>query len=152
LDGEKLAAVRSLPLAALAADRLEAAGTAEEAGGGQVSVARASSGGVAPWEYVSSTADGWRVWEPKSVGDARADAGAGASIVSVEAVDWNDTCLGAARDGEVCAQVVTPGYRIVVTRGGSRIEYHTGRIAGFRRVAMNGGMAGPVAHDPRVGG
>jgi hypothetical protein len=134
LDGETLVAVRSLPPQALAADKLEAAGTAEEAGAGQMSVARASSGGVARWEYVSSTAGGWQVWQPKSIRDAQADAGADARIVSVEAVEWNDACLGAARDGEVCAQVVTPGYRVVVTQGGSRIEYHAGRIAGIRRL------------------
>jgi hypothetical protein len=134
LAGETLVAVRTLPPASLSAEKLEAAGTADAADGGQVSVARASAGGVAAWEYVSSAADGWLVWQPKSVLDALANAGAGASVVSVEAVDWNDTCLGAPRDGEVCAQIVTSGYRIAIELGGSRIEYHTGRIAGLRRV------------------
>jgi len=136
LDGETLVAVRLLPPSALSADRLEAAGTAQDAASAQVSVARASAGGVTAWEYVSSAAEGWQVWEPKSVRDARADAGPGASIVSVEPVDWNDACLGAARGGETCAQVVTPGYRIVAAQGGSRIEYHTGRVAGLRRLAV----------------
>ena len=35
-------------------------------------------------------------------------------IVQVEAFDWPDACLGLPEEGEICAQVVTPGYRVTL--------------------------------------
>ncbi|MGE3857522.1 MAG: hypothetical protein AB7G21_11270 [Dehalococcoidia bacterium] len=50
------------------------------------------------------------------------------SLVSVEPVDWPSACLGAALPGVACAQVVTPGYRVILRYDtGSRHEVHTGR-------------------------
>lgn len=46
-------------------------------------------------------------------------------IVSVEPVDWPDACLGLARPDEACAQVITPGLRIILSVGGRQYEYHT---------------------------
>jgi hypothetical protein len=46
-------------------------------------------------------------------------------IVSSSAVEWRDTCLGVAVEGIACAQVVTPGYLIVLETTGSQYEYHT---------------------------
>ena len=46
-------------------------------------------------------------------------------VVSTEAVDWPDACLGAAEPGTVCAQVITPGFKIVLKSGGEQYEYHT---------------------------
>lgn len=132
LEGERLIAVRTLPAAALSAERLESAGVAATPGG-DLAMARAASDAVEPWEYVSAADDGWRVWRPAIVLDATNTAGAGASIVAVEGVDWPDACLGAARPGEACAQVVTPGYRITVEQGGATIEYHAARVTGAMR-------------------
>ncbi len=36
----------------------------------------------------------------------------GVRVLSLEAVDWPDPCLGLPQDGEACADVVTPGYLI----------------------------------------
>jgi hypothetical protein len=47
------------------------------------------------------------------------------AIVSVEAVEWPDACLGAAGEGEMCAQVITPGYRVVLEANGKQYEVHT---------------------------
>lgn len=33
-------------------------------------------------------------------------------VVSIDAIEWNDRCLGVALPGVTCAQVVTPGYRV----------------------------------------
>ena len=132
LGNETFVAVRLLPPAALSAEQLEAAGMATTGAGGNISMARADTADAAPWELVSATADGWRVWRPKVVLDTLAAAGADASLVAVEQVDWPDACLGAAEPGQVCAQVITPGYRIVVERAGGRIEYHTSRVGGAR--------------------
>lgn len=45
-------------------------------------------------------------------------------IISVEPVDWQDTCLGFENNG-ICAQVITPGFRIIVNVQGKEIEFHT---------------------------
>jgi hypothetical protein len=46
-------------------------------------------------------------------------------LVSSEATQWPDACLGITREGVVCAQVITPGFRIVLESGGDEYEYHT---------------------------
>ncbi|MGW8249132.1 MAG: hypothetical protein ACWGO1_00690, partial [Anaerolineales bacterium] len=35
-------------------------------------------------------------------------------VVEFEQVDWPDACLGLAQEDQVCAQVVTPGFRSVL--------------------------------------
>ena len=47
------------------------------------------------------------------------------SVVSVEAVEWTDSCLGIARIDASCLQALTPGYRIIVEANGQLFEYHT---------------------------
>lgn len=50
------------------------------------------------------------------------------SRVSVEPVDWPNACLGVSLPGVACAQVVTPGFRVVLRYDtGSTHEVHTGR-------------------------
>jgi hypothetical protein len=44
--------------------------------------------------------------------------------VSSEPEDWPDACLGAARPGTVCAQVITPGFRIILEHEDQSYEYH----------------------------
>lgn len=46
-------------------------------------------------------------------------------LVTSEMVEWSDASLGCPRQGEVYAQVVTPGYRIIFGVGDARYEYHT---------------------------
>ncbi|MBE0696094.1 MAG: hypothetical protein IH586_04145 [Anaerolineaceae bacterium] len=46
-------------------------------------------------------------------------------LQNAKAVDWPNSCLGAANAGQVCAQVITPGYQIVFEAGGKRYEIHT---------------------------
>jgi hypothetical protein len=48
------------------------------------------------------------------------------SVVSVEQVDWNDASLGCPEPDMMYAQVITPGYRIVLEADGQTFEYHTG--------------------------
>ncbi|NLG28473.1 MAG: hypothetical protein GX557_11220, partial [Chloroflexi bacterium] len=47
--------------------------------------------------------------------------------VRVEAVTWPDACLGLARDGQMCAQVLTPGYRLEFVVNGVSYEYRSDR-------------------------
>ena len=51
------------------------------------------------------------------------------SIAKVEVVDWPDTSLGCPEPGTVYAQVVTPGYRILLLAQGQTYEYHTDRTS-----------------------
>ena len=46
-------------------------------------------------------------------------------VVQAESVLWRDGCLGVSTPGMMCAQVITPGYRVVVSAGGKQYEFHT---------------------------
>lgn len=48
-------------------------------------------------------------------------------VKQTAAVEWSDSCLGAARADEICAQVITPGYRIVLGTLTEQFEFHTDR-------------------------
>ncbi|MEX2225566.1 MAG: hypothetical protein WEB52_03850 [Dehalococcoidia bacterium] len=138
LGAEAFVSDRTLPADRLSAERLEDAGTATAADGQTIPMARAASDEVAAWELVSPDAAGWLVWRPAVVDGVLEDAGAGATLVSVEDVNWPTACLGAASAGEVCAQVVTPGYRIVIEQGGETITYHASRAGQIRRATSGG--------------
>jgi hypothetical protein len=47
------------------------------------------------------------------------------AVVSVEAVRWRDSSLGCPQPGMMYAQVITPGYRIVLRVGDELYEYHS---------------------------
>src|SRR6266508_730242 len=46
-------------------------------------------------------------------------------LVSTEAVDWPDSCLGISIEGISCAQVITPGFRVILEANGKQVEYRT---------------------------
>ena len=46
-------------------------------------------------------------------------------VLTSERVEWPDACLGLASQDEACAQVVTPGFRIVLQAGDQTYEFHT---------------------------
>jgi hypothetical protein len=54
------------------------------------------------------------------------------TVVSVESTNWPDACLGLARMDEVCAQVITPGNRVVLEAGGKQYVYRTDRSTNAR--------------------
>lgn len=47
------------------------------------------------------------------------------SVVSVAPGEWPDACLGVTVPGMGCAQVITPGYTVVLEANGVAREYHT---------------------------
>lgn len=53
------------------------------------------------------------------------------SVVSAEAVTWNDTSLGCPEKGKMYAQVLTPGYQIVLLAGGAEYDYHADEYGHF---------------------
>lgn len=46
-------------------------------------------------------------------------------IRDIQSVQWPDACLDAGEPGEICAQVITPGYRVVLAYGDELHTYHT---------------------------
>jgi hypothetical protein len=46
-------------------------------------------------------------------------------VVSAEAVDWPNGCLGVQRMGVMCTQQIVPGFRIILEADGQQYEYHT---------------------------
>lgn len=51
-------------------------------------------------------------------------AAAEVHLKSTQSVDWPDASLGCPKSGQSYAQVVTPGYLIVVEAGGKEYNYH----------------------------
>ncbi len=47
------------------------------------------------------------------------------SLKAIQRVEWPDACLGMKTPGVMCAMIVTPGYRIILTARGRQYEYHT---------------------------
>jgi hypothetical protein len=47
-------------------------------------------------------------------------------MVSVQAVDWPDASLGCPEPGMMYAQVITPGFRVVLEAEGQMYRYHSG--------------------------
>ena len=48
------------------------------------------------------------------------------TVKAVEPIEWPDASLGCPQPGMMYAQVITPGYRIMLEIDGKSYEYHTG--------------------------
>jgi hypothetical protein len=75
-----------------------------------------------------------------AVAAAAAEAGvdpATVTVVSYEAVEWPDTALGCPKEGEFYAQVITPGYLVVLSVEGIEMEYHTDEVDRAVRCDLN---------------
>jgi hypothetical protein len=46
-------------------------------------------------------------------------------IIGTEEVEWPDPCLGVPEPDEMCAMVITPGYRVILEAEGKRYELRT---------------------------
>jgi Iap family predicted aminopeptidase len=49
------------------------------------------------------------------------------SVVSIEAVEWRDSCLGCEIEGQMCLSVITPGYRVTLEVEGRTYAVHLDR-------------------------
>jgi len=47
------------------------------------------------------------------------------SVVSSEAVEWPDSCLGVSDPEVMCASVITPGFLVLLEADGQSYELHT---------------------------
>lgn len=57
------------------------------------------------------------------------------TLKSSEEVMWRDSCLGVSQPNEMCAQVITPGYRVIFSTPKGDIEVHTNESGSAFRVA-----------------
>ena len=46
-------------------------------------------------------------------------------VVAVTPAEWPDSCLGAGGQDEVCAEVITPGYEVVLQLSETQYTYRT---------------------------
>ncbi len=61
------------------------------------------------------------------------------TLVSVESVQWRNSCLGCAGPDEACAMVITPGYRVVLRAGDALYEVHTDQDGDSARLCEGAG-------------
>jgi hypothetical protein len=61
------------------------------------------------------------------------------TVVHLEQREWSDTSLGCPEPGRVYAQVVTPGWLVVIAGDGQALVYHTDQK---ERVTLCAGSAG----------
>ncbi|MEO8458364.1 MAG: hypothetical protein ABI559_11180 [Chloroflexota bacterium] len=61
------------------------------------------------------------------------------SLLYAEYVEWSDNCLGTFHEGQICTQVITPGYRIYLLVRGQIVEkypeYHAD-LSGHAKLFM----------------
>jgi hypothetical protein len=59
-------------------------------------------------------------------------------FISMESVEWNNGCLGLPYPDEMCTEVITPGYKILLVSGGQTYEVRTSLGGSQVRVAPFG--------------
>ena len=57
-------------------------------------------------------------------------------ILSTEQVEWTDSCLGLGGPDEICAQVITPGWRAIFLVNGQEYEVRTDETGAVFRLAQ----------------
>ncbi len=69
-------------------------------------------------------------------------------LVSLEAVEWRDASLGCPQPGMMYAQVITPGFRVVLEAEGRTYEYHTDAAESVMLCGADGSYVDPVPLMP----
>lgn len=70
------------------------------------------------------------------------------NVVKFEAVDWPNACLGVESPDAACAEVITPGYRVILLVGAVQYPYHTN--ADGSQVRLAGALPTSEAPLPSV--
>jgi hypothetical protein len=55
-------------------------------------------------------------------------------VVGAEHREWSDACLGLAEEGEVCAEVITPGWQVTLRAEGEEYVFRTDETADVIRM------------------
>lgn len=61
------------------------------------------------------------------------------AVVGATEAEWPDSCLGLAREGEICAQVITPGFDILLKAQGNEYRYRANTDGSVLRQEIVGG-------------
>jgi hypothetical protein len=59
-------------------------------------------------------------------------------VISFTQEEWTDSCLGMGGPAEMCLQVITPGWRVILEADGQTYKAHTDRTGDIVRVAAGG--------------
>ena len=65
------------------------------------------------------------------------------TLISAEAVQWPDGCLGVQTLGVMCTQAIVPGYKIILEANGKQYEFHT-NVDGSQVVQVESIVAGSI--------
>lgn len=87
---------------------------------------------------VATPVTGFEAITDAAVKFAAAELGVDAAaiqVVSVEEATWRNSCLGVDRLNEMCMDVITPGFRVVLSVDGQEIAVHTNQDASALRLA-----------------
>jgi len=87
---------------------------------------------------VATPVTGFEAITEAAVKFAAAELGVDAAaiqVVSVEEATWRNSCLGVDRLNEMCMDVITPGFRVVLSVDGQEIAVHTNQDASALRLA-----------------
>lgn len=68
-------------------------------------------------------------------------------VMDYESENWSDSCLGLAQPGEMCLQVITPGWRIEFQAEGEEFVYHTDKSGDSLRLAFSSTPLEPPPSD-----
>lgn len=60
---------------------------------------------------------------------------AAVEIINFESAEWGDACLGLGGPAEICAAVITPGWRIILNSAGVEYEVRTDTAGTLIRIA-----------------
>jgi hypothetical protein len=93
---------------------------------------------VPPAEVEPPAASGFEAIADAAVQFAAAELGvdpASIQVLSVDAVEWRNSCLGVDKPGEMCMEVITPGYRVLLEVDGQEVAVHTDQDARVMRLA-----------------
>lgn len=61
-------------------------------------------------------------------------------LISSVATNFNDSCFGLGLANELCAQAITPGYKMTFTQGGRRYVFHTNADGSASRMPRQFGV------------
>ncbi len=93
---------------------------------------------IPPAEVAPPAATGSAAIADAAVQFAAAELGvdpAGIQVLSIDAVEWRNSCLGVDKPGEMCLDVITPGYRVLLEVDGEQVAVHTNQAGTVLRLA-----------------
>ena len=93
---------------------------------------------VPPAAVEPPTTSGFEAIADAAVQFAAAELGvdpASIQVLSVDAVEWRNSCLGVDKPGEMCLEVITPGYRVLLEVDGQEVAVHTNQDGSYMRLA-----------------